>query len=50
MQYSGCVEVLGRNGDDTYRNHIKDTLINILANMSMRSKLRYSSRVRKEGV
>ena len=30
LQYSGCVEVLGRNGDDTYRKHIKDTLKNVL--------------------
>ncbi len=26
LQYSGCVEVLEREGDDTFRQHIKDTL------------------------
>lgn len=26
LQYGGCVEVLGRKGDDTYRKRIKDTL------------------------
>lgn len=26
LQYGGCVEVLGRKGDDTYRKCIKDTL------------------------
>lgn len=28
LQYSGCVEVLdtGKKGDDSYRNHIKETL------------------------
>lgn len=26
LQYSGCIEVLEREGDDTYRNSIKDTL------------------------
>lgn len=30
LQYSGCVDVLGRNGDDTYRKQIKATLKNIL--------------------
>lgn len=30
LQYSGCVEVLGREGDDTYRKYIKDTLENVL--------------------
>lgn len=30
LQYSGCVEVLEREGDDTYRKHIKDTLKNVL--------------------
>jgi len=26
LQYSGCVEVLSRRGDDSYRRHIKETL------------------------
>lgn len=26
LQYSGCIEVLERKGDDSYRNSIKDTL------------------------
>ena len=26
LQYSGCVEVLGRNGDESYRNSIRNTL------------------------
>lgn len=26
LQYSGCVEVLPRKGDDSYRKHIKETL------------------------
>ena len=28
LQYAGCVEVLetGKKGDDSYRNHIKETL------------------------
>lgn len=26
LQYSGCIEVLERKGDDSYRKHIKDTL------------------------
>lgn len=32
LQYSGCVEVLdtGKKGDDSYRNHIKETLRNAL--------------------
>lgn len=30
LQYSGCVEVLEREGDDTYRKYIKDTLKNVL--------------------
>ena len=30
LQYSGCVEVLGRKDDDTCRKRIKDTLKNVL--------------------
>ena len=30
LQYSGCVEVLGRRGDDAYRKRIKDTLKSVM--------------------
>ena len=30
LQYSGCVEVLERKGDGSYRKHIKDALKNAL--------------------